>query len=68
MKIFAERLLLLRKQRHLKQTDVAKALGISISAYCRYEYGEREPVISVLIRMADFYGVSTDYLVGRADA
>lgn len=67
MKILAERLLFLRKQRHLKQTDVAKALGISISAYCRYEYGEREPVASVLVRMSDFYGVSTDYLVGRAD-
>lgn len=68
MKILAERLLFLRKQKHLKQTDVARALGISISAYCRYEYGEREPVASVLIRMAELYEVSIDYLVGRADA
>ncbi len=67
MEILAQRLLLLRMRNNLKQTEVAERLGISISTYCRYEYGEREPVASVLIRIADFYGVSIDYLVGRTD-
>ena len=67
MEEMSTRLLSLRKERNLKQTEVAEALGLSISPYCRYEYGQREPTVSVLIRMADFYGVSIDYLVGRND-
>ena len=39
-----------------------------MSSYCRYEYGEREPNASILWRMADFYGVTIDYLVGRTDS
>ncbi len=42
-------------------------LGLSLSAHNRYEYGKREPTASVLIRMADLYGVTIDYLVGRTD-
>ena len=61
------RLLALRKENHLPQTEVAKELNLSISAYCRYEYGQREPTLSVLIRMADYYGVTLDYLAGRSD-
>ena len=63
----AERLKDLRAKRNLKQEDVAKELKIAVRTYCRYEYGEREPNASVLWRMADFYGVTIDYLVGRAD-
>ena len=67
MKIIGERLLALRKQNGLKQTEAAEALELSISAYCRYEYGQREPTAPVLIRMADLYGVTIDYLVGRTE-
>ena len=63
----AERLKSLRKERKLKQEEVAEELGIAVRSYCRYEYGEREPNASVLWRMADFYGVTIDYLVGRSD-
>lgn len=63
----AERLKALRLENHLKQEEVAKELGISMRTYCRYEYGEREPAASALWRMADFYGVSIDYMVGRRD-
>ena len=52
----------------IRQEDAAKELDISMSAYCRYEYGKREPTASVLWRMADFYDVTIDYLVGRSDA
>ncbi len=38
-----------------------------MKSYCRYESGEREPTASVLVRIADFYNVTTDYLLGRSD-
>ncbi len=38
-----------------------------MKSYCRYESGEREPTVSVLVRIADFYNVTTDYLLGRSD-
>lgn len=64
----SERLKSLRLKRNLKQEEVAKELKIAVRSYCRYEYGEREPNASVLWRMADFFGVSIDYLVGRTDS
>lgn len=67
MQILAQRLLELRKQHCLKQTEAAQALGLSISAYCRYEYGEREPTASSIVRMAQYFKVSTDYLLGLRD-
>ncbi len=63
----AERLKSLRLEKKLKQEEVAEGLKIAMRSYCRYEYGEREPNASVLWRMADFFGVSMDYLVGRSD-
>lgn len=63
----AERLKALRKERNLRQEQVAVALDISMSAYCHYEQGKREPTASVLNRMANYYDVSVDYLLGRSD-
>ncbi len=63
----AERLRELRKERTLRQEQVAVALDISMSAYCNYEQGKREPTASVIIRMADYYDVTTDYLLGRSN-
>lgn len=48
------------------QQDIAKMLGCSVSAYSKYETGEREPSILVLIKLADLYRTSIDALVGRA--
>ena len=42
-------------------------LKLGSRTYQYYESGEREPTLSTLIRMADFYGVSIDYLAGRTD-
>ncbi len=67
MEILAERLLFLRNEKKLRQLDVAKGVGIGLYTYQRYEYGEREPVASVLKSIADFYGVSADYLLGRTE-
>lgn len=60
---FAEHLLQLRKEKGLLQKDVAKAVGVVTRVYQRYEYGEREPQLSTLIALADFYGLSIDALV-----
>lgn len=62
-----ERMKELRKERNLRQEDIAVELGIAITTYCRYELGMRDPTLAVLCRMADYYGVTTDYLLGRSD-
>ena len=67
MSVFSERLLLLRVMGKFSQKEVAENVGVAIRAYQHYEYGEREPQLSTLVRIADFYGVSLDYLAGRSD-
>lgn len=67
MSVFSERLQELKMKRNIMQKDVAEAIGVPLRTYQRYEYGEREPQLSTLVRMADFYGVSLDYLAGRTD-
>lgn len=62
-----ERLRALRKSQHLTQAEVAKEMGLVYISYRRYETGEREPDASTLVRMADFYQVTLDFLVGRSD-
>ena len=66
MVAFVDRLKTLQASRTLKK-DLCAALGISLMTYYRYERGEREPSLSVLVALADFYDVSLDYLVGRSD-
>ena len=62
---FAEHLLQLRKERGLKQPELVEQLGISLRAYQYYERGEREPALSTLIALADFYDISLDDLACR---
>ena len=54
----------LRQSRKLLQRDVADALNCSTPVYCRYEKGEREPPFDTLKKLAEFYGVTIDYLMG----
>ena len=65
MEILAERLLTLRKGRKLSRQAVADAIKISVRSYQRDENAEREPTASVMVALADFYGVTLDELVGR---
>ena len=65
MSAFSDHLIQLREQRSLSQKEVADACGVVVRAYQRYEYGEREPQLSTLIRLADFYRIPLDELVGR---
>lgn len=67
MSIFSERLEKLRIDKKISQVVAAKDLGIGIRAYQYYENDEREPRMSVLVRMADYFDVSLDYLTGRTD-
>lgn len=67
MATLCERLNELKTSRNLMQKDIASGAGISLRTYQRYEYGEREPSSSTVIKLADFFGVSADYLLGRSD-
>ena len=65
MSIFADRLKECRKKISKTQKDVAFDLGISESGYQNYELGNSEPNLKNMIQIADYFGVSIDYLVGR---
>lgn len=54
----------LREDRDLKQRQVADYLNCSQQVYSNYELGQRDIPTDVLIRLADFYNVSVDYLLG----
>ena len=62
---FCERLRYLRESKGLTQKDIANGIDIGLHTYQRYEYGEREPQLSTLVALADFYDLSLDELVGR---
>lgn len=55
----------LREDHDLKQAEIAAALGISQQHYSKYETGEHEMPIRILVAIADYYKVSTDYVLGR---
>ncbi|MBD5545251.1 MAG: helix-turn-helix transcriptional regulator [Lachnospiraceae bacterium] len=55
----------LRKDRNLKQKDLAELLNLSIGTISNYETGSHEPDFSTLGKLADFFHVSTDYMLGR---
>ena len=61
------RLAMLRKQKRYTQLKVAMDLNLSQNSISRYEDGTREMNYSLLIRFADYYGVSIDYILGRTD-
>ena len=57
----------LREDADLHQIEVAEKLGMSQSGYSRYEAGERDIPTEVLIKLADLYDTSIDYLLGRTN-
>ena len=61
------RLKFLRKQKNLTQLKVALDLNMSQNTVSRYESGERQPGIAELVKFADYYGVSVDYILERTD-
>ena len=53
----------LRENKGVTQQEIAKAIGCSTNNYSRYEREEREPDVYYLIKIADYFGVSVDYLI-----
>lgn len=64
---FAERLVILRSEKGLTQSELAEAIGISRQSVTLYERRTRIPDIEVLTKFATFFGVTSDYLVGISD-
>ena len=65
--MYFQRLRDLREDKDLRQEDVAAILGINQTVYSRYERGFQTIPVTHLIRLADFYGVTTDYILGRTN-
>lgn len=62
-----ENLRKLRISKGLQQKELAPLLNIKISTYCQYETGKRQPDYDTLKKIADYFEVSTDYLIGREE-
>ena len=65
--MYFRRLKDLREDHDLKQIDIAEYLGIKQTVYSRYERGFQTIPIEHLIKLADYYNVSVDYLLDRTD-
>ena len=57
----------LRKKKNISQLRLATELNTTQNTISRYETGEREPGIDELIKIADYFNVSVDYLIGRTE-
>lgn len=64
---FRQRLRGLREKKRISRKVLSELCGLNSDAIRRYERGESEPTLHSLIAIADFFGVSVDYLVGRYD-
>ncbi len=64
---FSERLKELRQERDLKQREMAEICGLKLRGYQCYEYATSCPDFDGLVFLADYFGVSIDYLLGRTD-
>ena len=58
----------LRSSRKITQMDMAKLLGCARTTYTQYETGVSEPDFETLVKLADYFNVSVDYLLGRTDS
>ena len=58
---------ILREKNNLTQQQMADLFGIQRPTYTRYEKGERQPDFDLLIKIASYFGVTTDYLLGKED-
>lgn len=64
---YVKRIRDLREDNDKTQQEIADFLGTSQTMYARYERGANELPIRHLIKLADYYGVSTDYILGRTN-
>lgn len=64
---FAERLKPLREERNITQKQMAELLNCAVQHYQRIEYGKINVHATTVIFLADYFGVTTDYLLGRSE-
>ena len=64
---FSQRLKELRQTKKVKQKELAELFSITPRTWRFYEAGKREPNIASLIKIADYFDISIDFLVGRTD-
>lgn len=57
----------LRNNKNITQNQLANAIGISKYAIAKYETGEREPSLDIVVKIANYFNVSTDYLLGNSE-
>lgn len=62
-----KRIKALRKELHISQAELAKKIGMSASAIGMYEQNRRIPDNETLLKFSKYFGVSTDYLLGKSD-
>ena len=67
MSVFSTRLRELRTAKKVTQKHVAESIGLSLRGYLHYERDEKEPTLGNINKLADFFEISTDYLLGRSD-
>lgn len=67
MEIVAKRLRQLREGMNLSQTQIGKLMSVPQSSIYRYEYGQSSPSFENMVKFADYFDVSLDYLFGRTD-
>lgn len=67
MQILGERLKQLRDEFGFDQKEMGRKLNITSSAYGYYEQGRNEPPLETLVKIAEIFNVTTDYLLGRSD-
>ncbi len=65
--MYFQRLKDLREDKDMKQAEIAEYLNIQQTVYSRYERGFQNIPIEHLLKLADFYNVSTDYIFGRTN-
>lgn len=65
MKVLAERMKWLREKNRLAQKEVAANIGVTLSGIQKMEYGTSMPKVETLVKIADFFDISTDFLLGR---
>lgn len=65
--MFFERLKELREERNLNQTDLAKHLNISQGTIGNWETNKRVPDVKMILKIADYFDVSVDYLLGKTN-
>jgi transcriptional regulator with XRE-family HTH domain len=67
MDSLGDRLKMLRTEKRMTQYELAKELNMARSTYAQYEVNRRQPEIDTLKKLADYFNVTTDYLLGRTE-